>query len=386
MIGECIMIRYTTVLLLSCVTVYGHGCNGCGPTQVVQVDHPWKNGIGMHFVRLNRGYSVCRHETSQADFAKVMGYNPSMHRGGDLPVESVTAREAIEYCSRLTQSEHKAGRLPHDMAYGLPSYEQWTEYLAGTNLENTELWSGSTYPVQDDVPNRLGLHWLIGNVGEYSRDLYNGGPAHLILGPSCNTHIEDLKDPLTRKGFANADDRSFDVGFRVVCFRPDSSKTWSTGDTVLHELAARGDANALTEHIRQGVAVNAKNRWGDTPLHRAALWGHASVVSALLRNGAEIKAGSDGRTPLHWAAVRESGSASLLIEAGAEVNALDAHGWTPLMVAAKRGNRVVVQRLLEAGADPKVEAEHGLDAAYVADKYGHTDVSKLLNAREGEDK
>lgn len=380
------MTRFPTVLVLLSVMVYGHGCNRCGPAQTVQVEQTWKNGIGMHLVRLNRGYSVCRHETSQAEFARVMGYNPSMHRGGELPVEFVTVREAIEFCSRLTQSEHKASRLPRDMAYGLPSYEQWTEYLAGADLENTELLSGSTYPVLDDVPNRLGLYWLIGNVSEYSRDLYYGGPEHLNLGPSFNDRIEDLKDPLTRKGFADISDRSFDTGFRVVCYRPDSSKGWSTGDTVMHQLAARGDPNALLERLKQDKDVNARNRWGDTPLHRAALWGHASVVSALLRNGAEIKAGSDGRTPLHWAAVRESGSASLLIEAGAKVNALDIHGWTPLMMAAKRGNRVVVQDLLEAGANPKVEAEHGLDAAYLADKHGHTDVSKVLNERNGEDK
>lgn len=63
-------------------------------------------------------------EVTQRDFKEVMGYNPSFHKGSDLPVETVDRRQALEY--RLLQSPHGAqanpkGRLAvNRMANGLP--------------------------------------------------------------------------------------------------------------------------------------------------------------------------------------------------------------------------------------------------------------------------
>ncbi len=42
----------------------------------------------------------------------------------------------------------------------------------------------------------------------------------------------------------------------------------------------------------------------------------------------------------------------MLIEAGAELNTSDLHGWTALMEAAQKGHLQVVDLLLTAGADP----------------------------------
>ena len=41
----------------------------------------------------------------------------------------------------------------------------------------------------------------------------------------------------------------------------------------------------------------------------------------------------------------------LLRQRGADINARDCHGMTPLMVAARNGQREIVERLLKAGAD-----------------------------------
>ena len=99
-------------------------------------------------------------------------------------------------------------------------------------------------------------------------------------------------------------------------------------DTPLHEAAIYGRATIAATLIAAGADVNAKNDHGWTPLQVAA----RSVVSVLLAAGADVNARDNvGLTPLHRAA--QAGFATIaatLIAAGAEVNAKNDHGWTPL--------------------------------------------------------
>ena len=62
---------------------------------------------------------------------------------------------------------------------------------------------------------------------------------------------------------------------------------------------------------------------------------------------------TDGATALHWAAYREDlAMVDLLLKAGANVKVANQYGSTPLSLAAENGNSAIVQRLLDAGADP----------------------------------
>jgi ankyrin repeat protein len=56
-----------------------------------------------------------------------------------------------------------------------------------------------------------------------------------------------------------------------------------------------------------------------------------------------------GITPLHYAASKEI--AELLIAKGADLNAKDNNGWTPLHEAARKGHKEVVELLIAKGAD-----------------------------------
>ncbi|KAJ7125673.1 ankyrin repeat-containing domain protein [Mycena crocata] len=75
---------------------------------------------------------------------------------------------------------------------------------------------------------------------------------------------------------------------------------------------------------------------------------------------------------------------SLLQEdAGVDLNARDAFGYTPLHLAADRGHFSVVKFLLERGADRTIKDEDDLCAAELAQAAGHDRIVQLLESSPG---
>ena len=58
----------------------------------------------------------------------------------------------------------------------------------------------------------------------------------------------------------------------------------------LHEAAEHGRKPVVEWLLDHGAEVNAKDKNGDTPLHFAAFFGHRDVAELLLANQAEINA------------------------------------------------------------------------------------------------
>lgn len=108
---------------------------------------------------------------------------------------------------------------------------------------------------------------------------------------------------------------------------------------------------------------------GDVPALRAAL---DTGADPNVRQAEGYKA-----TPLMWAASRPGPEmASMLLEAGAQVNARDAMGDPAINWATYYGHAGVVAALLDAGADPTLFG-HG-QAADIAMRMGHQDVLAVL--------
>jgi formylglycine-generating enzyme required for sulfatase activity len=140
-------------------------------------------------VTLTKGFWLGKTEVTQAQYEGVIGSNPSrlVEVGKSAPVEQVSWIDAMEFCSKLTERERNAQRLPEGYIYTLPTEAQW-EYAY--RAESTEAFPGDaeamtwhaanseekTHPVGQKEPNAWGLYDMGGNVLEWCQDWYDAYP------------------------------------------------------------------------------------------------------------------------------------------------------------------------------------------------------------------
>ena len=144
------------------------------------------------------------------------------------------------------------------------------------------------------------------------------------------------------------------------------------GLTPLHWACTQQRVDAVALLLRHSASTTASDEDDRQPLHVAAFSGNARTVSLLLPHvppdGLNAPSG-DGLTPMHYAAL--SGSTSvvkLLIDAHAELDALDEERRTALSWAAGEGHEGTVVALLQARADVSLVDANGLGALHHAVK------------------
>ena len=182
-----------------------------------------------------------------------------------------------------------------------------------------------------------------------------------------------------------------------------------TGDTALHRAAQAGHwwerrrevARILLDHgayydifsacaldddervrmllAEDASAVDALHSDRTTPLHWAAAAGAPSCAETLLSNGADPNAFNSGKkTPLHKAAAPLDAVPiewtyppidkviAVLEEHGANINAQDDKGRTPLHLATYGGYKDAAEQLMALGADTTIRNKRGKNALEVA--------------------
>ena len=135
------------------------------------------------------------------------------------------------------------------------------------------------------------------------------------------------------------------------------------GQTALH-LALRDQSWRVAQALWASAAldVNAVNASGETPLMMAALRGDLDWARRLVDRGAKVQ--KDGWSPLHYAATGpEPKIVALLLDRGAPIDATSPNRSTPLMMAAQYGAEANVDLLLARGADVRLRNDLNLDAA-----------------------
>jgi len=157
------------------------------------------------------------------------------------------------------------------------------------------------------------------------------------------------------------------------------------GSTPLLDAAWAGENEIAAFLIEHGADVNARHsEAGSTPLQYAVLTGRASMARLLLKAGARVVGEyRDGQSLLHVAAARGNGQIlEELIDAKADVQALDANGNTPLDSAVLHGQAFAVDVLLRHHADATyVHPLDGRGALHEACMRGFANlVQPLVNA------
>lgn len=151
-------------------------------------------------------------------------------------------------------------------------------------------------------------------------------------------------------------------------------------DELLMNSSKGENIQQITELIEAGADVTAvTSSEEETPLHVAVRYGHKEVAELLLNKGANINAVERRRrTPLH-AAVRYNSHkelVELLLEKGANVNAVDNLDMTPLHFALKYDQEELVGLLLKKGANVNAVDKKGrtplsmIDSDYQIKYYG----------------
>lgn len=138
--------------------------------------------------------------------------------------------------------------------------------------------------------------------------------------------------------------------------RPDAGDPDQRSVLVLSTLLP--DTRLLRAVIARGASVHGDGH-GLAPLLIAVRDGRrnrGSAVMTLLANGADVTVmGADGDGALHLAALGDEVEiAAMLVDAGADINALNRAGCSPLALACQAGNRNMVAWLLEHGAQTDI--------------------------------
>ncbi|NJO42708.1 MAG: SUMF1/EgtB/PvdO family nonheme iron enzyme [Cyanobacteria bacterium CRU_2_1] len=136
-------------------------------------------------------YFIGKFPVTQAQYKAVMGQNPSLQEGDNLPVLNVDWYKAVAFCESLSRKTGRTYRLPSEaeweyacraktttpfcfgrtLSSGLANYD-WTKAYQSEPKKNRLL--GMVTEVGTFPPNAFGLYDVHGNVWEWCADSYQG--------------------------------------------------------------------------------------------------------------------------------------------------------------------------------------------------------------------
>lgn len=194
-------------------------------------------------------------EVTQSLYEAVMEYNPSHHKGENLPVECVSLYDAIYSCNKLSEmtgltpaysvngntnvddwnyTPHRGNSITVSIkvnksanGFRLPSIEEWSyaakggsdyKYAGSSNYEDVA-WcqqnsENHTHPVAQKKANGYGLYDMNGNVWEWTPQPYDS--LYDVIGGAYDGNGFDFRTDGAYFAHSTPYKGYIDVGFRVV--------------------------------------------------------------------------------------------------------------------------------------------------------------------------
>jgi hypothetical protein len=168
-------------------------------------------------------------------------------------------------------------------------------------------------------------------------------------------------------------------GDRGGCANRSPDDAFATNARLLASVR-NDDASGIERALRDGAAVNSRNRLGESALLIALKKNRGDFAQTLLAAGADVnEAAVNGVTPLMAAAY--AGNADMtraLLARGADPLPVDRIGKNAMTYAAGEGHAEIVSLLLAKGVDPNAVYRNDLTALMWAAGYGHAATVRVL--------
>lgn len=153
-------------------------------------------------------------------------------------------------------------------------------------------------------------------------------------------------------------------------------------------LQAVNDGNqaVVDLFVRSNFNIHINDEEGTPVLLVALKKGYTVIAGILINKGADVNAyDRRGMTPLLLVCGKQmhgyKSIAEMLIKRGAFVNDRDSLGFTPLLLSLSGGTAEVAELLIERGADVFVRGKNGKSALALANSSGNTRIAELLKIK-----
>jgi hypothetical protein len=282
---------------------------------------------------------------TQDQYEAVTGTNPTDHELiGDAPVDSVNWEPANEYCQKLTKLDRKAGVLPDDWEYRLPTEAEWEYACRAGSAEPRHgepqdvAWHHDNadekpHAVGQKTPNPWGFHDMLGNVWEWCQDWFWANSCRSVRGGSyfnsarfcrsaqrwgwipnnpgryCGfrllaaaTGSFDLSPPIDDfraqdrppSIFDAIDANDFDLALRVITADPAAIESVDGIPPPLHDCIYHDNPEWLEWLLDHGADIERREQdYGATPLLTAVVHRHKRIIRTLVERGADATRAMD---------------------------------------------------------------------------------------------
>ena len=205
---------------------------------------------------------------------------------------------------------------------------------------------------------------------------------YLVSLPDVDVNHEE-NDSFTALHFA-VQEGHHDVVEVLIDAGADIEAKSSEGCAPLHYACGDGKLAIVKLLVKAGADVCATDDQGSTCLNVASGNGHTETVRYLVGlTEVDVNAANDHScTSLHAAVMRNNERhpeiGQVLIDAGADIEAKNGQGRSPLLMACQVGKLDVVKMLVKAGADVCATDNQGATCLILAAYFGHTETVRYL--------